>query len=296
MRQRRWLGCCGRQSRPSSCRRIPARRRASAGASIPACSYRFRDRRRDRPRRSCRSIPVTSTVCSSSTTPLLVDDDEVGRAIALAGETARPPGWIERSAISGLPTTTVEARSGSLQEPRLVEHARRWCLPAREAARPPTRRSRLAAGHCRQPAHQAELGLASRDTTPSSILSETLRGTQQPKRLHSPVPLDCKLVKEVQISRQGSPRRDVPLRLVANPSGVGCRVICVNGCTSWAPKRRREFAIGDPVVIGQLAGRHVERAEHQVEHRERLRQSSSRRRDPPRCGASGGRPARRSRI
>ena len=47
-----------------------------------------------------------------------------------------------------------------------------------------------------------------------------------------------------------------------------CRLL-LNGCRSWRAEARREFLIVDAVAVGQVAGRHVERAKDEIENRER---------------------------
>ena len=149
----------------------------------------------------------------------LVDDDEIGRAVALAGETVSPPGWTVMSAMSGLPTTTL--RRGPAVQDLAWSSRTTMVSPAAAGGRhgtmdaqwwPPAKRPGLASPRRRR-------------TTPPSKCSETLRGTQHHRRAPQSIdPIDCKLVNEVQIvaSRlRGDVRRDrLTIRQIR-----GCRVI-----------------------------------------------------------------------
>ncbi len=74
--------------------------------------------------------------------------------------------------------------------------------------------------------------------------------------------MKCKSAPQWRLLNDDGKRRSRPRRLVRAPS------LC-EGVYELAGERRRIFALGDAVVIGQLAFRHVEGAEQHVEDRKR---------------------------
>jgi hypothetical protein len=170
-------------------------------ASNPACSYRFRDRRRDRPRRSCRSdLRSPRRSFPVSTTPALSSDDEVGAAVALAGDDREAARLDRQVGDERVADHDGGGAVGQLQDPGLVEEDDDRF--GRQRGR--SRRRDKATRHQDPIANAAGPiwpGLAR--TTPPSRLSETLRGTTTTEEaVLRDSPIDAKLVKEMQICRR----------------------------------------------------------------------------------------------
>ena len=165
----------------------PARaiRRAAVG---------LRDRCRDRQPRSCRLAHDLDGVLGEHGA-MTVEDDEVGRAVALAGNDANPPGWIVRSAMSGLPITTVDARSGSCM---ILAWSRNTTIGSAAVAGATRVISRM---HRGQPIQQAQACPRSRAQRHHRYSPKRYATTNNRRGLYSRLLLHCKIVKEVQIGR-----------------------------------------------------------------------------------------------
>ena len=212
---------------------------------------------------------------------MAIQDDEVGRAVTLAGDDRQCRRLDREIGDEWIADHDRRGPLGQLHDPGLVEEdddrvsrgAGASKSHQQEDGRRPVQRPQA----CPPRAHNAII-VTLRNATRIQTTEEGCTSWFLFQR---------KMVKEVQTSRA----RSAP----AKPSH--CEALaCVNGCTSCAPKLVGNSRVGDPVIVGQFAGRHVERAEQQVENRKGRGKIFFAAADRPQCDASGGTPEWRSRI
>src|SRR5262245_29711124 len=183
--------------------------------------------------------------------------------------TVSPPGWIEMSAIKGLPITTLAARSGNCTR-------RAWSMKTMIRSDQGIGGSggSAAAGMATTIAMRAADRRCSRRNrarprAPNAAINTLRHATRNSttKGLHSTIPLERKLMKETQtgepLGKRGLLRRRRRLR--------HGRLI-LEGISELRAEARRKFLVGDAVAVRQYAFRHVERAEDEIENREGRRE------------------------
>ena len=127
-----------------------------------------------------------------------VQDHDIGRAVSLAGDDGEAAGLDRKVGDQRIADHDGGGAIGKLQDPGLVE-----VNEIGSAAM--GRRGDGGKNDSRQEPMQRGLGRPGRARkTPSSILSETLRGFDSHRGRPPTGPLDCKLVNEVQIGAPAS--------------------------------------------------------------------------------------------